>query len=90
MHWPKDLWLASNLDRLTWFFAWMIRGETAVIRRMPILCGNDVIKAPLQAIDHQNDFVTLGNWQSATRQKIVLHVHNNQRIHKQFTMYGSV
>src|ERR1700757_3029966 len=50
MHRPEGLLDPIKHDAFAWFFSWMIRCETAVIRWMPVFRGKNQIKLPLQLI----------------------------------------
>ena len=50
MYGPEDLGEAGQFDHVTRLLARMIRGETAVIGRMPILRGHDQIELALQIV----------------------------------------
>ena len=59
----------------------MIRCETAVIRWMPVFRGKNQIKLPLQLIGKRDDLITVRHRQRATRQKIILKINNDERVH---------
>lgn len=52
----------------------MIRCETAMIRRMPILSGDHKIKTRLQLIYQGNDLIALRNSECAPGHEIVLDI----------------
>ena len=74
MHRPEYLFDSVEDDAITWFFARMIFGKTAVVGRMPILGRDDKIEASLQFICKRYDFVTMRHRQGAARQKIILKI----------------
>src|SRR5438046_5145461 len=59
----------------------MIRCETAVIRWVPVFCGNNQLESLLQFVGEENDFVTVRHRQRAARQEIILKINNDQRVH---------
>src|SRR6266566_1842260 len=81
MHRPQDLFDAVEHDAITWFLARMICGKAAVIGRMPIFGRDDETKVSLQFVGYGNDFITVGHWQRAARQKIILKIDDDQRVH---------
>jgi hypothetical protein len=83
MHRPEDLFNAVEHNAIARFFARMICGETTVIGRMPVLRCNDELKTPLHFICQRNDFITVRHRQRAARQKIILKINNDQRVHRE-------
>src|SRR5437016_3664090 len=81
MHRPQDLFDSVEYDAIAWLLARVICGETAVITRMPIFGRNDDIKARLQFIGEEDDFITVRHWQGAAGQKIILKINDDQRVH---------
>src|SRR5438874_7119892 len=81
MHRPEDLFDTVEYDAIAGLFTRMIRGETTVIGRMPILCGKNQRETLLQFVGQRNDFVTVRDRQRPAGQKIVLKIDNDQRIH---------
>ena len=69
-------------DPVTNLLAWMRGREATVVRRVPILSGKYEIKALAQFVDYRDDPISCGNRQSASWQEIVLHVNNNQGVHR--------
>jgi hypothetical protein len=59
----------------------MICREAAVIGRMPIFRGKNEFEFLLQFISNRDDFITVGHGQRASRQKIILKIDNDQRVH---------
>ncbi len=81
VHWPKDLLDSVKNDAITRFFAGMICGEAAVVRRMPVFGRDDEIKLSLQFVGEGNDFITVRHWQRPAWQKIILKINNDQCSH---------
>src|SRR5436190_15018532 len=81
MHRPKDLLDAVEHDAVARFFARVIRREAAMIWRMPVLRRDDEIETSLQFIGQRKDLVAARDCQRASRQKIILKIDNDQRIH---------
>src|SRR5437867_2138249 len=81
MHRPQNLFDAVENDALARFFAWVICGKTAVIRWVPVFCGNNQVETPLQFISDWNDFIAMRHGQRAAGQKIILKIDNDERIH---------
>src|SRR6266550_4941060 len=65
---PKDLFDTVENNVVARFFAWVICGKTAVIRRMPVFCRDDEIEAPLHFICKRDDLITVRHGQRASRQ----------------------
>src|SRR5437016_14023061 len=82
MHGPENLFYAIEIDAVTRLFARIICRKAAVIRWMPIFGGQNQIEMPLQFIYNRNDFITLRDGQSASRQKIVLQIYDDKRVHQ--------
>src|ERR1043166_664528 len=59
MHRPKRLRQAVQIDLLVRFSSGMIRGEAAVIRRMPILRRDDQRKLHLETIRNRNHSIAI-------------------------------
>ncbi len=78
---PKDLREAVELDHGAGRLARMIRRETAVIRRVPVLGGHDEVEGGLQTVEHGNDFIASGDGQGATGKKVILQVYDEQGVH---------
>jgi len=74
MHRLEDLFDSVEDDAITWFFAQMIFGKTAVVGRMPILGRDDEIEASLQFIRKRYDLITMRYRQGAARHEIILKI----------------
>src|ERR1700726_16674 len=81
MHRPKNLLDAVEHHAITRFVARVICSETTMVGRMPVLRGENDIKASLQFIGQWNYFVTARHRQGAAWQKIILKIDNDQSIH---------
>ena len=62
MDWPEDLFDAIEHNVVARFFAWMVCRETAVIRRMPILCCKHQFELLLHFVSNRNDFIAVRHW----------------------------
>src|SRR5712691_11391775 len=61
MHRPEDLFDSIEHDSVARLFARMIRGEAAVVSRMPVLRGQDKLETSLKFIRKRNDFIATWN-----------------------------
>jgi hypothetical protein len=66
-----------QLNEITWSMAWMIDGETAVIRRVPVLRGHDDGKMRLQLVRHWRHRIATGHGQRPARHEIVLEINKD-------------
>jgi hypothetical protein len=53
----------------------MIRGETAVVREVPVLCGDDQREYVLQPVCYWNNDIAIGHRKCATRQEVGLNIN---------------
>src|SRR5438105_3793660 len=60
----------------------MIGGKTSVVWRMPILSGQYQVEPVNKPINNWNHQISFGYLQGASRQKVVLNIDNEQRIHE--------
>ena len=81
MHRPEDLFNSVENDAIARFFVWMICGKAAVVGRMPIFGRDDEIEAPLQFICKRDDLIPMRHRQGAARQKVILKIDEDQRVH---------
>src|SRR6266576_6292633 len=81
MHRPEDLFDSVENDAIARLFAFVICSETAVVRWMPIFGRDDDIEASLQFICKRDDLITMRYRQGAARQKIILKIDKDQRVH---------
>ncbi len=58
----------------------MARGERNVAARMPILGHGDVLEAPAEPVDRDDDLVATGNGKLAAGEKIVLQVDHEEEV----------
>ena len=77
---PHDLRLAAQGAHLEGLFARVLRGEAAVIRRVPVLGSDDQVIAALgdQPVDHRHHLVAAGYRQVAAGAEAVLNVDDEQ------------
>ncbi|MOA17982.1 hypothetical protein D3C78_1382670 [compost metagenome] len=80
---PHHLRFAGEFAHVERFLAGMLRGEAAMIFRVPVLRGDDEIVAAIvdQGIGDGHDPVAIGNGQIAARAKPVLDIDEQQRLH---------
>ena len=81
MHRPQDLFDSIENDSIARLFAWMIHCKTAVVRRMPIFCGDYDVEASLQFICDRDDLITVRHRQGAAGQKVILKIYQNKGVH---------
>ncbi len=77
---PHDLRLAAQGAHLEGLLARVLRGEAAVIRRVPVLGSDDQVIAALgdQPVDHRHHLVAAGYRQVAAGAEAVLNVDDEQ------------
>ena len=75
---PQHLLHAVEPHRFKGLFSWMIGCEAFVISRMPIRRQNDKVKAVHEAVDGLYNRIALRHCQSASRQKVILHINHDQ------------
>lgn len=81
VHGPEGLGEAIELSLLEGFSAWVVRGEAAVIHRVPVLRGDDEIELRHEVIDDWEDLVTSGHGQSTAGHEVVLDVDEEEGFH---------
>ena len=69
---PQNLLNAVELDDVAGFVPGVLRSETAVSRRMPVLTGYDKVKARYESIRDGNDFVPVRNRQGSAGHEVIL------------------
>jgi hypothetical protein len=52
-----------------------------MIGRVPVFCGKNQIESRLQFIRKRDDLITVQHWQRAARQKVILKIDNDERVH---------
>ncbi len=75
---PKRLRQAAQLDLLPNAFARMLAGKTLMVRRVPILGGDDQGKPRHQLVRHRHNLIAPRHRQRPARQKVVLNVDQYQ------------
>ena len=68
---------AVQLDLVIDLLARVIRRETPVIWRMPILRRDDQIKVRLDPVHDRNDLISVPHREGAARKKVVLDIYND-------------
>src|SRR5207302_1665581 len=69
---PEHLGDSVQVDHVAWFFPRVLRGEAAVIRRMPVLRPDDQIECALNPIRHGHDFVSASDSERAAWDEVIL------------------
>ena len=82
MHRPKNLREAFQLRDFRRLSPEMARRKTPVVGGRPVLSRDDHPKSLLEAVDRRHDLVTSGHCKRATREKVVLKVDQEKRIHE--------
>src|SRR4029077_6152883 len=82
MHRPEDLFDSVENDAVARLFSLVVCGEAAVVGWMPIFGRDDEIEASLQFICKRDDLITMRHCQRAARQKIILEIDEDQRVHR--------
>ncbi len=75
---PQCLWKAIQINHIPGHLAGMIRGEAAVVGRMPILRRHDQFEAPLNLIGERDHLVSIRHRKSALREKIILQIDEDE------------
>ncbi len=70
-----------QVDHVARLLSRMLRGETSMIRRVPVPRGHDEIVMQLKPIDQGHDGIAFGHGQGPARQEIVLQVDEDQSVH---------
>ncbi len=76
---PEDLSSVMELYGVEGFFAWMLRGEGNVVRRMPILGTEDMVEMMHKAIDDGDYLLPPRDGESSASTKVILDIYYNER-----------
>ena len=79
---PEHLRKSGEFDGVTDLFVGMIRGEAAVVSRMPVLRGNDEVVVREEFVDEGDEFVAARHAKRSAREEIILKVNDEECFHE--------
>ena len=78
---PKRLRQAVEVDVVEGFRAGMVRRETPVVARVPVLRRHDQVVVALEPVDDRHDLLAARHGERAARDEIHLHIDDDQGTH---------